>query len=91
MVEIKPIEFTDVAQSTDVKDKDQKSKLFYKGKPVVAPGDKYVRQFANLVIGKNPIIKIYEGSHRIDPPQIKEIGNNIIFISKDQTNILNPA
>ena len=40
---------------------------------------------------KNPIINIYEGSHRIDPPQIKEIGNNIIFISKDQTNILNPA
>ena len=55
MVEVKPIEFTDVAQSTDVKDKNKKSVPKAFG---AASGDKYVRQVANLVIGKNPIFKI---------------------------------
>ena len=36
----------------DVKDKDKKFQM------PKAYGDKYVRQFANLVIGKNPIFKI---------------------------------
>jgi len=55
MVEVKPIEFTDVAQSTDVKDKNKKPVPKAFG---AASGDKYVRQVANLVIGKNPIFKI---------------------------------
>ena len=69
MVEIKGTEFTDIAQSTDVKDKDKKFQM------PKAYGDKYVKKFANLIIGKNPYV-------RIGRALATEYGDDVIKLGK---------
>ena len=55
MVEIQEPGALDYADRVDTKKLENKDKKFQMPK---AYGDKYVRQVANIVIGKNPIFKI---------------------------------